>query len=53
MIQKLCYLFTFIFSITNMLNITNINWMTVFAPSVIALLFIVAYAALLVLAEHK
>ena len=37
MIGKLCYLFTFIFSVLNLLNITNIAWNIVFMPSIIVI----------------
>lgn len=38
MIFKLCYLFTFITSITNLLGFTNLEWKLIFTPSVLALL---------------
>lgn len=37
MFFKLCYLFTFITSILNLLGITTLSWWTVFMPSAIAL----------------
>lgn len=37
MFFKLCYLFTFITSILNILGVTALSWWTVFMPSVIAL----------------
>lgn len=36
MLFKLCYLYTFILTITNMLNITHLGWSIVFIPSCIA-----------------
>lgn len=38
MISKLCYLFTFITSILNLLDITSLKWSIVFIPSIIALI---------------
>ncbi|WP_250675458.1 hypothetical protein LZ906_017330 (plasmid) [Paraclostridium ghonii] len=37
MIFKLCYLFTFIASILNLLGIIALKWSTIFMPSIIAL----------------
>ena len=38
MIFKLCYLFTFITSMMNLLGFTNLEWKLIFTPSVLALL---------------
>lgn len=35
MISKLCYLFTFIFSVTNLIGATNLSWELVFTPSIV------------------
>lgn len=50
MITKLCCLFTFIFSVTNMLGVTNLSWGLVFAPTfaAIALNLIVIIIALII-----
>lgn len=37
MISKLCYLFTFILSITNILGVTSLGWGLIFTPSIVAL----------------
>lgn len=47
MISKLCYLFTFIFSVTNLIGATNLGWGLVFTPSIIVMvlnliLFVIA-----------
>lgn len=34
-LDKLCYLWTFILSLTNLTNITDISWLIVLAPTVI------------------
>lgn len=36
MVFKLCYLFTFIASILNLLGVTSLSWTTIFIPSIIA-----------------
>ena len=38
MIFKLCYLFTFITSIMNLLGVTNLEWKLIFTPSIFAIL---------------
>lgn len=57
MIFKLCYLFTFITSIMNLLGFTNLEWKLIFTPSVLALLinvvmFIIAFI-IFVSCEYK
>lgn len=57
MIFKLCYLFTFITSIMNLLGFTNLEWKLIFTPSVLALLinvvmFIVVFI-IFVFCEYK
>lgn len=49
MITKLCYLFTFIFSVTNLIGATDLGWGLVFTPSIVMtvlnlILFVIACA---------
>lgn len=53
-LDKLCYLWTFILSLTNLTNITDISWLIVLAPTVIlwglaAFIILVAVIAAVVL----
>lgn len=57
MIFKLCYLFTFITSMMNLLGFTNLEWKLIFTPSVLALLinvvmFIITFI-IFVFCEYK
>ena len=38
MIFKLCYLFTFVTSMMNLLGVTDLQWKLVFMPSIVAIL---------------
>ncbi|EQK39781.1 putative membrane protein [[Clostridium] bifermentans ATCC 638] len=56
MVFKLCYLFTFVLSITNILGATDLAWKVVFAPSVVAMalnLIVIIVALIMALIANR
>lgn len=56
-LSNLCLLWTFILSLTNIIGITNISWLIVFAPAgviiIFALLIVLAAILAAIVIENK